>query len=108
MTAEGALLLVSASAFALVSGANDGATLVAMGTRTRTVRPAVGIARPHIHPAAGRQPFVEAFVMEAPEGQLLEVVFALHLPRRLAGRLHRRQQQSNQDADDRNDHQKLD
>ena len=44
MTAEGALLLASASAFALVSGANDGATLVAMGTRTRTIRPAVGIA----------------------------------------------------------------
>jgi PiT family inorganic phosphate transporter len=44
MTAEGVLLLASASAFALVSGANDGATLVAMGTRTRTIRPAFGIA----------------------------------------------------------------
>ena len=44
MTVGGALLLASAGGFALVSGANDGATLVAMGTRTRTVRPGVGIA----------------------------------------------------------------
>jgi inorganic phosphate transporter, PiT family len=44
MTPEGALLLASASAFALVSGANDGSTLVAMGTRTRAIPPAVGIA----------------------------------------------------------------
>ncbi len=44
MTAEGAFLLASASAFALVSGANDGSTLVAMGTRTRAIPPAVGIA----------------------------------------------------------------
>jgi PiT family inorganic phosphate transporter len=44
MTVAGALLFASAGGFALASGANDGATLVAMGTRTRTVRPAVGIA----------------------------------------------------------------
>ena len=43
MTVGGALLLASAGGFALVSGANDGATLVAMATRTRTVRPAAGI-----------------------------------------------------------------
>jgi PiT family inorganic phosphate transporter len=43
MTVGGALLLASAGGFALVSGANDGATLIAMATRTRTVRPAVGI-----------------------------------------------------------------
>ena len=44
MTAEGFLLLASASAFALVSGANDGSTLVAVGTRTRVVSPRAGIA----------------------------------------------------------------
>ena len=44
MTADGALLLASAAAFAVVSGANDGSTLVAMGTRTRAIRPDVGIA----------------------------------------------------------------
>ena len=44
MTVGAALLLAAAGGFALVSGANDGATLVAMATRTRTVRPAAGIA----------------------------------------------------------------
>jgi inorganic phosphate transporter, PiT family len=44
MTVGGALLLASTAGFALMSGANDGATLVAMGTRTRIVRPEVGIA----------------------------------------------------------------
>jgi PiT family inorganic phosphate transporter len=53
MTAEGVLLLASASAFALVSGANDGSTLVAMGTRTRTIRPGVGIAIMIVMVAAG-------------------------------------------------------
>ena len=47
-------------------------------------------------------------VVEAAQGELLEVVLALRDPRRLAGRLHRRQQQRDQDADDRDDHQKLD
>ncbi len=43
MTIGGALLFASAGGFALVSGANDGATLIAMATRTRTVRPGIGI-----------------------------------------------------------------
>jgi inorganic phosphate transporter, PiT family len=43
MTAEGALLLASASGFAVVSGANDGATLTVMGTRTRRIAPSVAI-----------------------------------------------------------------
>ena len=47
-------------------------------------------------------------VIQARQGELLDVVGALGHPRRLAGRLHRRQQQRNQDADDRNDDQKLD
>jgi PiT family inorganic phosphate transporter len=44
MTVGGALILASAAGFAVVSGANDGATLTAMGTRTRRVPPAVAIA----------------------------------------------------------------
>lgn len=43
MTLGGVLLLASASGFALVSGANDGATLAVMGTRTRRITPAVAI-----------------------------------------------------------------
>jgi hypothetical protein len=42
------------------------------------------------------------------EGKLLQIVPALGLPGGLAGRLHRRQQKRDQDADDRNDHQQLD
>jgi inorganic phosphate transporter, PiT family len=44
MTLEGALLLAAAAGFALVSGANDGATLTVMGTRTRRISPATGVA----------------------------------------------------------------
>jgi PiT family inorganic phosphate transporter len=44
MSITGTLLLASALAFALANGANDGATLVAMGTRTRVIRVSVAIA----------------------------------------------------------------
>ena len=40
-------------------------------------------------------------VVQATEGKLLEIVGALHLSGRLPRRLHRRQQQRDQDADDR-------
>ncbi|NLE23402.1 MAG: hypothetical protein GX624_11595 [Actinobacteria bacterium] len=43
MTVGGVLLLASASGFALVSGANDGATLAVMGTRTRRITPTVAV-----------------------------------------------------------------
>jgi PiT family inorganic phosphate transporter len=43
MTVSGALLLASAAGFALVSGANDGATLTVMGTRTRRIGPTVAV-----------------------------------------------------------------
>jgi PiT family inorganic phosphate transporter len=43
MTVEGMLLLASASGFAVVSGANDGATLTAMATRTRRITPPVAV-----------------------------------------------------------------
>ena len=42
-----------------------------------------------------------------PQSQLLEIIAALHPSRRLAGRLHRRQQQRNQNPDDRDDHQEF-
>jgi hypothetical protein len=47
-------------------------------------------------------------VNQRSQGELLEVVHALDPPRCLAGGLDRRQQQRNQDADDRDDHQQLD
>jgi hypothetical protein len=42
------------------------------------------------------------------KSELFEVVAALHPTGGLARRLHRRQQQRNENADDRNDHQQLD
>ena len=50
---------------------------------------------------------VELLEIEHRQPELLEVVLALRLPRGLAGRLHRRQQQRDQDADDRNHHQQF-
>jgi PiT family inorganic phosphate transporter len=44
MTVGGALLLVAASGFAVVSGANDGSTLAVMGTRTRRITPPEAVA----------------------------------------------------------------
>lgn len=43
----------------------------------------------------------------AGQGQLLQVVGALHAPRCLAGRLNGREQQSNQNPDDSDDHEQL-
>ena len=48
------------------------------------------------------------FEVEATERQLLEVVCTLGTPRRLAGRLHGRQQERNEDADDGDHHQQFD
>ena len=59
-------------------------------------------------PAARGKPVDRLFVVQRGEADLLEVVGALREPGRLAGRLHRRQQQRDQDADDRDDHQQLD
>ena len=44
---------------------------------------------------------------ERRQADLLEIVLALQDPRRLARRLHRRQQQGDQDANDRDHDQKL-
>ena len=47
-------------------------------------------------------------VMVGGQAELLEVVAALHTAGGLAGRLHRRQEQPNQDADDGDHDQQLD
>ena len=71
------------------------------------VEAAVGIAGPaQPQPPVGRKPCM-LLVIEAAQRELFEVVLALQLPRRLPCRLHRRQQQRNQNADDRNHDQKL-
>ena len=69
---------------------------------------AVGVGRPVIAPTAGRK--TPRYVLKVQHGQskLLQVVLALDQPCRLAGRLHRREQQRDQDADDRDDDQKFD
>ena len=72
------------------------------------VGPQIGVTRPGESPAAGGQPFRSAFVVQTPQGKLLQVVLALHHPCRLAGRLNGWQQQRDQDADDRDHDQKLD
>ena len=57
---------------------------------------------------AGRDAVVGVVVVVRGQGDLLEIVRALHPPRRLAGRLHGGQQQCDQDADDGDDHEQLD
>jgi hypothetical protein len=46
-------------------------------------------------------------VVVAGESLLLQVIATAHPPRGLTGRLHSRQQQRHQDADDRDHHQQL-
>ena len=66
-----------------------------------------GVAHPIIRPTAGGKLPVGVLVLEHAQGELFQVVRALHFPRRFAGRLHRRQEQGNQDADDRDDDQQF-
>ena len=86
---------------------DEGQDVVQPSARLAPVVPAVGVPRPAEAPAAGGISFREAFVVQTAQGELLEVVLALRLPRRLAGRLDRRQQQRDQDADDRDHDQKF-
>ena len=58
-------------------------------------------------PAAGGKKAVSVLVIEAAQGELFEVVLALHPSGGLPRRLHRRQQQRDQDADDCDYDQKL-
>ena len=85
-----------------------GQDVIDPSTGLAPVGPAVGIAGPGESPAVGGKSPRGALVLQTAQGKLPEVVFALHQPGSLAGRLHRRQQQRNQNPDDRNDHQQLD
>ena len=62
--------------------------------------------QPQPQPPAGNR-LLDLLVVQAAQGDLLEVVPALRLPGGLPRRLHRRQQQRDQDADDRDHHQKF-
>jgi len=69
---------------------------------------AVGVADPIAPPAAGREESVAVVMVVESQSDLLEVVDALHPPRGLAGGLHGRQEQGDQDANDRDHHEQLD
>ena len=67
---------------------------------------AVGIAYPQVpQPPVGNT--LGLLVVQAGQGDLFEVVAALHVPGGLAGGLHRRQQERDQNADDRDHHQQF-
>ena len=55
----------------------------------------------------GRKDRVHLLIVVHRQRHLLQIVEALHPPGRFAGRLHRRQEQCHQHADDGNDHQQL-
>jgi hypothetical protein len=61
-----------------------------------------------IVPNARRQMPLRVVMMVGGQAELLYVVFALRNAGRLAGRLHRRQEQSDQDADDGDHDEQLD
>ena len=81
--------------------------IVDPSARLTPVVPPVGVAGPGISPAIGRITPRGVLVVQATQGELLQIVLALHLPGRLAGRLHRRQQKRDQDGDDRDHHQEF-
>ena len=69
---------------------------------------AVWIADPHPAPATSRKELLCVLVLQAGGRHLLQIVGADRPPGRLAGGLHGRQQQRDQNADDRNHDQQLD
>ena len=87
---------------------NEGQDVVDPSARLTPVVSAVGVTRPAESPAAAWKSLGGTFVAQASEGKLLEVVGTLESPRRLAGRLHRRQQQRDKNADDCYHDQQLD
>ena len=76
--------------------------------RLLSVEPQIGIAKPTAPPAAGRQKPVRLLVVQTSQGELLDIVLALHLACGLTCRLHRRQEQGDKDGDDRDHDQQLD
>jgi hypothetical protein len=87
---------------------DEGKDVEQPAARLSYVESPVGVADPAVSPAPGRQVLVELFVVDHAQGELLEVVLALDPARGLACRLHRRKQQRDENADDHDDHQKLD
>jgi len=82
-------------------GVPPGARLVGPGA-------AVRVTHPQESPSArGKEP-VLLVVLVCGQGDLLQVIGALQPSGRLACRLHGRQKQCYQDANDRNDHEQLD
>jgi hypothetical protein len=67
----------------------------------------IGLYSPKPTPAVWKH-LVGVSVIVHRDTELFELVRALHPPRRLAGRLHRRQQERDQDANDRDHHEQLD
>lgn len=65
------------------------------------------VVRDELH-SRRRQFFVCRFIVQHGQAHLLEVVAALHTASSLASCLHRWQQKTNQNADDRNDNEKFD
>ena len=68
----------------------------------------VGIAEPEITPAARREEAPLLLMLQTTKRHLLQMVGALYLPGRFAGRLYGGQQQRHQDADDGDHDQQLD
>ena len=64
----------------------------------------IGVAHPFRFPTARRQKTVCRFVVEKRLGDLGEIVLALGTSAGLAGRIHGRQQQADQDPDDGDDY----
>ena len=77
--------------------------------RLAAVETATRVAYPNVTPAARGQPADDVLVIQRRQAELLDVVsWHCAILAALARRLHRREQQRNQDADDRNHDQKLD
>ena len=70
-------------------------------------RATVGIANPCPSPAAGRQALVDRVVVVGTQAELFQVINALTAPCRLPRRLHGRQQQCDQYANDGDHDQKF-
>ena len=69
-----------------------GEDLIGPAARLIAVGAAVGVADPPRSPAAAGKMTVGVLEVQHPQRKLLFVILALHHPRRLARRLHRRQQ----------------
>ena len=76
-------------------------------TRLLAAEAGIGIAAPLLPPAAGREMPLRFHVLLARGGQLPDVVGATGPPAALASRLHGRQEQADECADDGDDDEQL-